>query len=128
MHPPSAQTSQGLEQRRSRRVLLSLPVLVQGEEDGTHSVLEGAQALMANAHGALITLTMRVQLGQLLLLKNQESQEEQPCKVVYLGTTLNGKTPVGVEFTRPAPRFWRIAFPPDDWKPYSSACGIAGFA
>jgi hypothetical protein len=102
--------------------------LVQGEEDGTHSVLEGAQALMANAHGALITLAMRVQLGQLLLLKNQESQEEQPCKVVYLGTTLNGKTAVGVEFTRPAPRFWRIAFPPDDWKLYSSACGIAGFA
>ncbi len=103
-------------------------MLVQGEEDGTHSVLEGTQALMANAHGALITLAMRVQLGQLLLLKNQDSQEEQPCKVVYLGTTLNGQTPVGVEFTRPAPRFWRIALPPDDWKPYSSACGIAGSA
>jgi hypothetical protein len=26
-----------------------------------------------------------------------------------------GPTKVAVEFTRPAPSFWRIAYPPADW-------------
>ena len=28
---------------------------------------------------------------------------------------LMGPTKVAVEFTRPAPSFWRIAYPPTDW-------------
>ena len=27
------------------------------------------------------------------------------------------KSEVGVEFLKPAPKFWRISFPPDDWTP-----------
>jgi len=26
-----------------------------------------------------------------------------------------GKSEVAVEFLEPSPRFWRIAFPPEDW-------------
>jgi hypothetical protein len=26
---------------------------------------------------------------------------------------------VGIEFDEPAPRFWRVAFPPEDWSPHS---------
>jgi hypothetical protein len=39
----------------------------------------------------------------------------QACKVVYLGSTESGKVQVGVEFLQPAPQFWRIVFPPEDW-------------
>lgn len=117
------QTGSESRPRRSQRVLLSLPVLVQAEE-GNHSVLEETQTLVVNAHGALIALSMQVHVGQRLVLKNQKSQEEQPCKVVYLGTAPDRKTHVGVEFEQPAPRFWRIAFPPEDWEPRSSASGV----
>jgi hypothetical protein len=27
------------------------------------------------------------------------------------------KTEVGLEFSEPVPRFWRITFPPEDWNP-----------
>lgn len=114
MDPQSAQDSLECRPRRSTRVLLSLPVLVQGETDGAGSMLEETDTLVVSAHGALITLAMPVELGQGLLLKNQKTQEEQPCTVVYLGALVEGKTPVGVEFSRPAPHFWPIEFPQKD--------------
>ncbi len=109
------QVESGAKQRRSQRVLLKMPVLVQGEAAGGQSVLEEAQTLVVNAHGALITLAMKVDFHQPLLLKNQKSQDQQPGKVVYVGAPVNGKRQVGVEFTQPAPYFWHITFPPEDW-------------
>jgi hypothetical protein len=41
--------------------------------------------------------------------------EQKECRVVYVKKELTGPTKVAVEFTRPAPTFWRIAYPPDDW-------------
>jgi hypothetical protein len=35
--------------------------------------------------------------------------------VVYIEKDLMGPTKVAVEFTHPAPGFWRIAYPPADW-------------
>jgi hypothetical protein len=35
--------------------------------------------------------------------------------VVDAGSKSDGKTEVGIEFLEPAPRFWHIAFPPEDW-------------
>ncbi len=109
------QVESGAKQRRSQRVLLTVPVLVQSEAEGGQSVLEEAQTLIVNAHGALIALAMNVEIQQPLLLKNQKSQDQEPCKVVYVGPAVNGKTQVGVEFTQPASHFWHIAFPPQDW-------------
>ncbi len=109
------QVESGAKQRRSQRVVLTVPVLVQSEAEGGQSVLEEAQTLIVNAHGALIALAMNVEIQQPLLLKNQKSQDQEPCKVVYVGPAVNGKTQVGVEFTQPVPHFWHITFPPQDW-------------
>lgn len=110
-----AQVESGAKQRRSQRVVLTMPVLVQGGADGGQSVLEEAQTLVVNAHGALIALAMNVEVQQPLLLKNQKSLDQQPCRVVYVGPAVDGKSEVGVEFTQPAPQFWHITFPPQDW-------------
>ncbi len=91
-----------------------MPVVVQGKSNNELAALERTETLVVNAHGALITLAMRVQFGQELVLKNPKSNESQPCKVVYLGPMSGGKAQVGLEFTQPAPHFWRIAFPPED--------------
>jgi hypothetical protein len=40
-------------------------------------------------------------------------------RVVRTNPDADGKTEVAVEFLRPAPEFWRIAFPPDDWTPHN---------
>jgi len=112
-----------VSRRRSQRVLLSMPVLVQGEAEGAQSILEETETLVVNTHGALIALAMKVEFHQPLLLKNQRSQEEQPCRVVYLGPPAGGKKQVGVEFTRPAPHFWHFAFLPDKWEPRPAYSG-----
>ena len=102
--------------RRSQRVLLSLPVTVR-TEDSPHdaSFKEETQTLVVNAHGALIALAGHVEKGQALHLTSRTMREEQQCRVTYVGPTTGGKAQIGVEFTKPSPDFWRIAFPPEDW-------------
>ncbi len=104
--------------------MLGVPVLVLGGTPDKHSVLEETHTLVVNAHGALLTLAMKVVPEQQLTIRNMKSKEEQACRVAYLGPTVSGKTQVGVEFTSPAPHFWHIAFPPEDWSPRSPGSRI----
>ncbi|HJY88192.1 MAG TPA: hypothetical protein VKE24_15265 [Candidatus Acidoferrales bacterium] len=80
------------EARRSQRIVLSLPVVVQADSADQQPLRELTDTLVVNAHGALIALTMRVAIGHRLLLENQQTQETQPSKVVYLGPVREGKT------------------------------------
>jgi hypothetical protein len=48
-------------------------------------------------------------------MQNIDGGEQKECRVIYVRKELAGPTKVAVEFTRPAPRFWRIAYPPVDW-------------
>jgi PilZ domain len=106
----------GSNRRRSQRVLLSIPVTVSGDSpQGTFT--EQTHTLVVNAHGALITLAAKISQGQQLRLKNQAYAEERNCHVSYIGPTSEGRMQVGIEFIEPAPDFWHIAFPPDDWVP-----------
>lgn len=107
-----------LQQRRSERVLAHLPVLVEGHVKEKGPFTEPTRAILLNAHGALITLVARTELGEKLMLTNVATLEEQECRVVYLGGKLGGGTEVGIAFKHPAPKFWGIATPPPDWKPF----------
>jgi len=102
--------------RRSQRVILNVPITVSG--DGTSgNFSEQTKTMVVNAHGALIMLAAKVTQGQTLDLKSPTNPESQSCKVVYIGPTVQGQTQVGVEFSKPAPHFWHVAFPPENWTP-----------
>jgi len=107
----------GRDGRRSQRVLLAIPVVVYGRDSDNKPFQEATVTTVVNAHGALITLITPVHRGQKLMLTNRTTEEEQECIVAYLGRTQAGKPEVGVDFTHPAPGFWRIDFPPADWRP-----------
>jgi hypothetical protein len=47
-----------------------------------------------------------VQLGQRLLVTNQENDSAQPCIVVFVGTRLGGGVDVAFSFTAAMPSFW----------------------
>jgi PilZ domain-containing protein len=102
--------------RRSQRVILSVPVTVSGTGIKGKFV-EDTKTLVVNAHGALITLAAKVSQGQQLELKTASNPEPQTCKVVYIGPTVQTQTQVGLEFTKAAPHFWHVAFPPENWTP-----------
>ena len=102
--------------RRSQRVILSVPVSVSGTGP-KGKFTEETKTLVVNAHGALITLAAKMTQGQQLELKSASNPEAQSCKVVYIGPSVQGQTQVGVEFLKPAPHFWHVAFPPENWTP-----------
>jgi hypothetical protein len=103
--------------RRSQRVHLEMPVLVYGHASGKEPFSEEARTLIVNAHGALIALTHTVNAEVRLILTNPKTCQEVECRVVSQGPIENGGGEVAIEFIRPSPRFWGIAFPPEDWDP-----------
>ena len=105
--------------RRTQRVLLRLPILVIGRGPDNQHVSENAFTTNVSAHGALLALSMRVALNQKILIRNPDTLEEQFVRVIHVTPAAEGKLEVGVEFLKPAPKFWRISFPPDDWTPHN---------
>jgi hypothetical protein len=117
MEPFSVQVGQKNVQRRSQRVLIGLPISVVLARPNQKPIREQTKTLAVNAHGALILLAMKLFAGDPVTLINHQTDEQQLCRVVYLGPVQSEKQEVGIEFVKPSPLFWRIAFPPRDWTP-----------
>lgn len=101
--------------RRSMRVLLSVPIMVSGEDAENKGFTEEARTLVVNAHGALIALATKVVPNQIIGIANKATRQSLDCRVVHVGNAQGGKIQLGVEFVKPSPTFWQIDFPPDDW-------------
>jgi hypothetical protein len=97
----------GPKPRSSTRISLHVPVLVYGWSNLENSFHEEATTLLVNASGGLLALNSRVALGDTVFLTNKATQQEQECRVVYVGKDARGKAQVGVAFKRQAPHFWR---------------------
>ncbi len=102
-------------QRRSSRVFTRIPVSAAGKNVLGKKFRENSQTIVINAHGGLLYLQEEIQIGADVVLINPATEEEQECRVVYLGDTSEKGTRVGVEFLSPAPHFWGVEFAPQDW-------------
>jgi hypothetical protein len=107
-HPP----------RRSGRAFLKMKLQAQGRAHNGRKFRETCETVVVNAHGALILLKHEIDDGEMLVLTHPETQEEQECRVVYLGEPADRQR-VGVEFLTPAPRFWGLDL--EDTPPASEA-------
>lgn len=67
----------------------------------------------------MMLLAERISLGQLLTIRNLQANQEIECEIVAVGPAQAGRSEIGIEFLTPAPFFWRIAFPPENWSPRS---------
>jgi len=106
--------------RRSSRVFMRIYVLVKGENAQGRKFSEACQTVAVNAHGGLLYLQEPVEMHASLILASPLSEEEQECRVVYIGDNSDKGTRVGVEFLSPAPRFWGVEFTQPDWPPNSA--------
>lgn len=100
--------------RRSKRVYISMPVLVKLQRGG-QPCEEQTMTEAVNAQGCLLRLDGPLERGQKIAVVNVKSTQEVECRVAYVGRSEGGKIQAGVEFTCPAEYFWHIAFPPDDF-------------
>jgi hypothetical protein len=115
MPQPDQNAKKGINQRRSQRLLLRVHVVAERRAGQPSTKSEPTETLAVNAHGALILLAPPVEDTEQILIKNARTNEQQLCRVVYQGLTEAGRLQVGVEFLTPAPNFWRVSFPPEDW-------------
>ena len=108
-------TKQWSKNRRSQRIELYVPVLVYRPPGDGPPFYEPTQTLVVSAHGALFLLADLVARRQLLFVQNRNTGEQEECRVISVKNEPIGPSKVAVEFTKPVPRFWHVAYPPADW-------------
>jgi hypothetical protein len=96
--------------RRSSRAFHKMRVLAQGRAHNGKKFRETCETVVVNGHGGLLFLKHEIDNGEMLVITNPETLEEQECRVVYLGEPVDKGQRVGVEFLTPAPRFWGLEF------------------
>jgi hypothetical protein len=64
--------------------------------------------ISVNTHGALVLIEAKVDMGQMLVLRNPSTECEVEAKVVRIGAAHGGLALVGVEFLKPSAEFWPI--------------------
>ena len=101
--------------RRSSRVFTRIPVRASGKNSDGKKFRESTQTIVINAHGGLLYLQEPLDMGSDVVLINPVTEEEQECRVVYVGDTSDKGTRIGVEFLSPSPHFWGVEFAPQDW-------------
>ena len=85
----------------------------QGRSHNGRKFREICETVVISDHGGLLFLKHEIDNGELLVLTNPETLEEQECRVVFLGNPGDRGQRVGVEFLTPAPRFWCVEFGDD---------------
>jgi hypothetical protein len=73
-----------------------LPVLVYGRGDDEEPIQEETNVRRLNFRGGLITLARRVAPG---FLMNPASEEDQRCRVAFVGEQHFGRNMIGIQFT-----------------------------
>jgi hypothetical protein len=97
-----------LTPRRSARVFHKIRVQATGRAHNGKKFKELCETVVVNAHGGLLMLRHEIDNGEMIVLTHPETQEEQECRVVYLGEPGDRGQRVGVEFLTPAPHFWGL--------------------
>ena len=103
-------STNGPKQRRSVRVLTTIPLLISGRRaDGTR--FDGtAETIIVNKHGAKIRTQEELVCGVQIRIAIVEPYRFQMARVV----SQEAPQEYGIELAQ-AENFWGVYFPPDDW-------------
>ncbi len=99
--------------RRSSRVFARVPVSVKGKTNEGRTFRETSETILVSAHGCLLYLNHTVDENAIVVITNPVSEEEQECRVMFVGDSSKKGQRIGLEFLTPAPHFWGIDFAPD---------------
>jgi hypothetical protein len=105
----------GEERRRSQRVLLRVRAKVHVALQGKPATFE-VTTLSVNSHGALIALAQNLPTDTRLVLEHDGTKERISCRVVRPPRETSEGFHTAIEFDSADADFWRIAFPPSDWR------------
>ena len=107
--------------RRSERVRVEMLVDVcvcSDDDDDQEPVLTRGKTIDVSAHGAMLDVSMPLDIGQTLRLVNVRTKREIECHVLRFAKRYpEGGGQIGVEFAGVSRHFWGISSPPADWDP-----------
>ena len=104
------------ERRRTQRVLLRVRASVHVALQGQAKTFDVA-TLSVNPHGAVVVMNQSLPADTRLVLEHAGTKQCVPCKVARPPRHMAEGYHVPLEFDSPAPGFWKIDFPPSDWRP-----------
>jgi hypothetical protein len=85
-----------------------LPVLVYGGRKDEEPFWEETNVRLLNLRGGLIILATSVEPGQQLILMNVATEEDQRCRVAFVGEQHLGRSMIGIQFNWLVQEFWHI--------------------
>jgi hypothetical protein len=106
-NPPLA----GEWKRRTQRVLLRIPIEVNGSGADGKPFTEMTFTLAINQHGAQIALQSAVRPGDQITITNLQNHISCPFRIVRQATTLGEGPEWGIECLEPEVNFWGMSFP-----------------
>lgn len=99
--------------RRSMRIVLRVPLLINSAEAEGETDWETVETLVVSFHGALIRTRQRFPVGAKLQIRTRDGMREAAGRVVWTRSGASGKAyELGFEILD-APGFWEIRFYPD---------------
>jgi hypothetical protein len=96
--------------RRSQRVFHRVRVHVQGRSLQGRKFREICETQVVSVHGGLVYLKNEVNQGDVIIIENPLTQDEQECRIVFVGEPGERGQRIGIEFLTPAPHFWGLDF------------------
>jgi hypothetical protein len=106
---------EGVDRRRSGRVIIRIPVTMEAVLSGEKVVVRG-NTVAVNIHGAMVLCPRTFDPETKVEICNDRTSEQ----IVGRITRPPRQSPEGyllpVEFSKPSPDFWHISFPPVNWK------------
>jgi hypothetical protein len=102
-----------VSKRRSNRMALNAAVGLSGEDRQKATFTVTAKATNLNRHGAAVQLSRHLQIGSVVVVKNQRGMQISARVVAHLAAQ-EGVSTYGIEFVEQdekALNFWGISFP-----------------
>ena len=104
------------ERRRGQRVLLRIRANIHVALQGKATTLDAA-TLSVTPQGAVVVMKQNLPAETRLVLEHGGTKQCVGCKVARPTRETAEGFHIPLEFDSPAPGFWKISFPPSDWRP-----------
>ena len=104
------------DRKHGQRVLLRIRASIQVVLQGKPTILEAA-TLSVTPQGALVVTNRSLPVETHLVLEHAGTRQRVDCKVARPPRETAEGFHIPLEFEAPAPGFWKIDFPPTDWRP-----------
>jgi PilZ domain len=107
--------SGGISRRRSTRILLRVPLLVNDTATPPEEDWEPVETVMVSKHGGMIRTRKGFQVGAQLEIRMRTKERTARARVVWKSAEVTSHgIELGFEILDDS-EFWEINFPPDTW-------------